>query len=1076
MDPSKFFVTIEDKQPIQVVLKGGMPHEHINKNILNATTASFTQGIYRRIIDLERGKIWNNILSYILKVPPEEPEEGDTYIITDNLEGEWETHENSLAVWMFNTWEYSPIPENSILYVSNEDKFVYWDGTQIVNSFNYIVTDQIGNKQVTNAKLSTDVQNSLTLANSALQNSNNISLLTNDSGYLTSVDLEDYVLNVNSFNGIEVEKSGNTLDIYNIGKPTHDLEDFIDILSNSVNNSQTHRNPTTQEKENFIEGISKLMNGNNYGTLLSDLGFTVYEGIDSISGRKFIYVENEFGTNRSWGSFLIDPVNEIDLQIQINHTTNDIYTEYIGLDVWRKVPGCVAIFSGIHRNVNVQNESYVADTAKNVESIFHEFCKYLTDINIPVLNIHGMANLSIPGVDVVNSQSAGIATEFHFNLSKQLELQGYEVRNRWDGWTQLTGTTNIQGIYAAEKNINFIHIEFDNTLRTQQSEIISNIMSSAMLSNLARFTKTNKVTLDTEQSIIGEKSFDNDVNYGKNQTGFRTFTRYYRDGVEIASFNNNAGELNIRAPGGFRVGLGTGSDSNVFRIGDDGVTSFNRVVSGVTPTENLHLATKQYVDTENTALRNLTPELSSGTTTPTTTPTKVGDIYVDTYNEDFYISKGDEVQDFQNLDNRETSILRILGLNDVDISSWYSGINKTFDLIGDCDFTWEVSENMDASIPASALLKDNYVELIGSTNLTIQHNDKFNSPSNMACVLKHTETVANGWKNIIDKRGDAGSGTTGWRFSLETGTSGRTIIHREFEGTNQINWVDTGIPNPEYRMIEKQTGFTFNDVDGDGRVKIYINGLRKTNVDRTGQLLYNNVGNILLGGTPSKFYQFMFFSRGLEDEQMEFLTTRNREFYSPIAKNLIGQWIASDVVMDETGQFVIPNSFMYIQENPQMISYNFNGENYISLTKTPFYNQEVSFVFAIKPFENDCPVFSIRKQLLKIGVDNKLLFWEDIEEIGNFFEAGEVTLNEWNFVIIEVGLNKSVKVRIETTEETGVLAELLNLTEDKKEIGFYDSDYYVGLFDDFMVIPKILTESQKQKLYKWHISKRSLRG
>jgi hypothetical protein len=244
-----------------------------------------------------------------------------------------------------------------------------------------------------------------------------------------------------------------------------DLTALINSFVAPFNSSQPYREPTTTEKNNGVAGIQRLaISGADSAGLLTPLGFTISSGIDSVTKKPYILAYNEFGTDRSWGLYLVDLSAPIRLIIECPHPVSDQYSELMGLQHWQAVSGTLLMLAGAHRDA----AAALADVAHQTGSLFHGVAASFADMKLPQIQHHGFADATAPGLTQVVSAGTGIVGSAIRRVSQELTSAGFTVGNAWDSsgsGTSLTATTNVQGIDAAAKNTTWIHVENNATTR-----------------------------------------------------------------------------------------------------------------------------------------------------------------------------------------------------------------------------------------------------------------------------------------------------------------------------------------------------------------------------------------------------------------------------------------------------------------------------------------------------------------------------------------------------------------------------------------------------------------------------------
>ncbi|KAA0024653.1 hypothetical protein [Antrihabitans cavernicola] len=244
------------------------------------------------------------------------------------------------------------------------------------------------------------------------------------------------------------------------------LDDLIGSLTRSIQPTQAYRNASAAERRNGALALQMLLADDpEAATPLAAVGLTVSDVMDSTSGRRCTVAIGERGTERAWGMVIVDRGAAPRVQIEVPHPKADQGTELIGLQSLRAIPGSVLIVAGAHRRA-----AGLADVAHDDRSLFHAMATASADLF--ELQLHGFADDSSAGCDVVISAGPGTPGEIHERLADQLTAD-LKVRRAWrrpEG--RLEGNQNSQATAAAQRNRGFCHLELNATTRATRSDVV----------------------------------------------------------------------------------------------------------------------------------------------------------------------------------------------------------------------------------------------------------------------------------------------------------------------------------------------------------------------------------------------------------------------------------------------------------------------------------------------------------------------------------------------------------------------------------------------------------------------------
>ena len=218
--------------------------------------------------------------------------------------------------------------------------------------------------------------------------------------------------------------------------------------------------------------------------VLSDRGETYYGLQESAT----------VATQKGWGSFFLRQDASNHALVEVAHPLADINTTEISAQVFvdSQAKGFL-LLAGAHRNANGLG---TADVAHLEQSIFHEVHQSFTDnaSDFSVWQIHGFdidLHPELPAdSDAILSSGTGGVSDIVFGLDQDIDqlegdwtsyafntLDGDDPLNvgtngSFDGsvFSQLGGTTNVQGRHTNLLGGEFVHIELEQSFRIDGGE------------------------------------------------------------------------------------------------------------------------------------------------------------------------------------------------------------------------------------------------------------------------------------------------------------------------------------------------------------------------------------------------------------------------------------------------------------------------------------------------------------------------------------------------------------------------------------------------------------------------------
>lgn len=248
-----------------------------------------------------------------------------------------------------------------------------------------------------------------------------------------------------------------------------DLIDRIGSYVAGFSGTDGYRPPHDAERAHLSRGVELLLNGRTAAAHreLSAIGFTVRVLHLDGSGRQVAEVAEDPPTARGWGRVYVDLSRPARWSVQVPHPRSDLRSELIGADVFDRVPGGVLVLAGAPRDVGQGNAS---DVAHRRDSAFDAVCDLLVARGLPGVQVHGFADESSPGHDVVVSPGAAAPGSDVRRAADLIAGAGERVCRVWEqSCGRLEGTTNVQGASAVEHGVPFLHIENSRSVRDDEA-------------------------------------------------------------------------------------------------------------------------------------------------------------------------------------------------------------------------------------------------------------------------------------------------------------------------------------------------------------------------------------------------------------------------------------------------------------------------------------------------------------------------------------------------------------------------------------------------------------------------------
>jgi len=253
-----------------------------------------------------------------------------------------------------------------------------------------------------------------------------------------------------------------------------DLERRVTDFTSMIDRAGGYRPPTEAERASVAGGVGLLLDHRDQPARdrLAEVGFDLRTLTDTRTGRRFAEIadSHEGGNgNRGWGRVYVDLSAPVRWSVQVPHPVADEDSEKLGVGVLRGTSGGVMVLAGAHRR---SGEGNSADVAHRQDTVFDAVCAELVRRQLPGIQVHGFADSSQPGSDVI--VSTGKADDAHAEartLARALSGKGFEVCRAWAHDCSLEGRTNAQSAVAAAAHVPFLHVEFSRTVRSSERRI-----------------------------------------------------------------------------------------------------------------------------------------------------------------------------------------------------------------------------------------------------------------------------------------------------------------------------------------------------------------------------------------------------------------------------------------------------------------------------------------------------------------------------------------------------------------------------------------------------------------------------
>jgi hypothetical protein len=239
--------------------------------------------------------------------------------------------------------------------------------------------------------------------------------------------------------------------------PKPGLEARIQDFAAALAEDAAYEPPDERERRAFTTAFARL--GADHRAALADLdalGLDTERDTDPDTGRPYAAA-----AERGWGFYVVDLSRPTRIVVQVPHPANDLRTDEMGIELFRRMPGAVLAVAGTHRRA----ANGAGDVAHRTDTAFHALADDQARRGLPQVQLHGFGDDSLPGVDVVLSAGATEPTAALERIADGLDDDMPVCRTWARDCGELEGRRNKQGEAAARYGTAFLHIEVSRSAR-----------------------------------------------------------------------------------------------------------------------------------------------------------------------------------------------------------------------------------------------------------------------------------------------------------------------------------------------------------------------------------------------------------------------------------------------------------------------------------------------------------------------------------------------------------------------------------------------------------------------------------
>lgn len=234
--------------------------------------------------------------------------------------------------------------------------------------------------------------------------------------------------------------------------------------------------PTSGQAATLAGAFGKLMTGDFAGaaTDVNPLGYDVVLLSDTVTGRSHALLRERIPSTRYWGLYVWSrDAAKTAMVVEAPHTKADANTHTEAQSLFDKANAKAFIMATAHRNSNAALDvdgDRVSDQANadGVVNPFQEVHKVAATTGSTVVQIHGYADATEPNYDVIVSEGQSSPTQRTQSVAQTMRNSTGLRIGVYNGTVGagLGATGNVQGIQSRAAGIYWVHVEQNNTVRT----------------------------------------------------------------------------------------------------------------------------------------------------------------------------------------------------------------------------------------------------------------------------------------------------------------------------------------------------------------------------------------------------------------------------------------------------------------------------------------------------------------------------------------------------------------------------------------------------------------------------------
>lgn len=243
------------------------------------------------------------------------------------------------------------------------------------------------------------------------------------------------------------------------GPPGLEEEVLTFVVQSQESDGGRYEPPGRAAREDLVDAVLAVIDGrrDDARRLLERRDYRLAEAAGGSDLVRPVQVPDE----RGWGLYAVRHRGR-PVAVEVPHPRADLRTEHLGVALAERVEASLLLVAGARRD----RDDGRADVAHQEDSLFAAVHEALTDRGLPAVQLHGYAQDSSPGNDVVVSAGPSEVGPLVRRAAERLEDAGLRTCRAWrEDCGRLEGRTNVQGAASQAAGTPFLHLEVSRRVR-----------------------------------------------------------------------------------------------------------------------------------------------------------------------------------------------------------------------------------------------------------------------------------------------------------------------------------------------------------------------------------------------------------------------------------------------------------------------------------------------------------------------------------------------------------------------------------------------------------------------------------